>query len=227
MPEAVGDDPDRRQRHGRVESQLWVDEREDDPGPDDHHHALDSLHEPPADEVADGVQVVRRPRQHLSRRVTVVEGARVAQVRLVEELAHPRLDPHADPGRCEAPVEVDVEPARSEAGDGREVRPERLPVFVPADVDGVVDRPLDEDRDRDRDQRVQERARKREDAEPPLLPPDAEQAPEGRQHAEVGRVDGVRVRGHGYAPVGDRPPARSTSDRRRYQRGRLRSNCVS
>ena len=114
-PEAVGDEPDRRQRHGRVERQLRIDEDEDDPGRDDHHHALDPLHEPPADEVADGVEVVRRPRQHLAGRVPVVERAGVAQVGLVEELPHPRLDPDADPRGGVAAVEVDDERAAARA----------------------------------------------------------------------------------------------------------------
>ena len=107
-PEAVGDEPDQRQRDGRVEGEPGVDEPEDDPGRDDHHHALDPLHEPPADEVADRIEVVRRAGQHLAGRVPVVERARVAEVRLVEELAHPRLDPHADPGGRVAAVEVDA-----------------------------------------------------------------------------------------------------------------------
>ena len=188
-PEAVGDEPDRRQRHGRVERQLRVDEEEDDPGRDDHHHALHPLHEPPADEVADRIEVVRRPRQHLPGRVPVVEGAGVAEVGLVEELSHPRLDPHADPRGGIAAVEGDDGADRGEPDDDREVRPEGLWLLVVARVDRVVDRPLDQDRDRDRDQRVDERAPEAEDAELPLLQPEPEQASEGRQQAEVGRVD--------------------------------------
>jgi len=151
--EAVGDVPDRRQRHCRIERQLRIDEGEDDPGADDHHHALDPLHEPPADEVPDGIQVVRRPREHLAGRMPVVERARVAEICLVEELAHPRLDPDADPGGRIPAVEVDDEAQKSEPADGCEIR--RQQVFLVGD-DRVVDRPLDEDRDRDRDQRVEE-----------------------------------------------------------------------
>ena len=44
--------------------------------PIDHHHALDRLHDAPADEVADRVEVVRRARDDLAGRVPVVEGAR-------------------------------------------------------------------------------------------------------------------------------------------------------
>ena len=184
--EAVGDEPDRRQRHRRVERQLWVDEGEDDPGRDDHHHALRPLHEPPADEVADGIQVVRRPREHLPGRVAVVEGARVAEVRLVEELPHPRLDPDPDPGGRIPAVEVDDEAQQGEPADRREIGREL--VLLVRD-DRVVDRPLDEDRDDDRDQRVGERAREPEEAELPLLTPQPEQPAERGQQAEVGWFD--------------------------------------
>ena len=211
MPEAVGDVPDRRQGDCRVERQPRVDEYEDDSGRDDHHHALHPLHEPPADEVPDWVEVVRRPRQHLTGRVPVVEGARVAEIRLVEELAHPRLDPHADPRRREATTEVDDEADRRQSDDDRQVRPERLPVVVGADVDGVVDRPLDENRDRDRDQRVEKRAREPEDAEAPLLTPELEQPAEGRQQAEVGRIDGIHVRRHGEIALAAGPQPGATS----------------
>ena len=213
MSEAVGDQSDRRQRHGGVEGQLRIDDHEDDPGSDDHHHALDPLHQPPPDEVPDGVQVVRRPRQHLPGRVAVVERPRVAEVRLVEKLAHPRLDANSDPGGCEAAVESDDGADRRKADDDREVGPERLSVVtMVAEIDGIVDRVLDEDRDRDRDQRVDERARQSEDTKLPLLCPQPEQASEGRQHAEVGWVNVVHVRGHGETPVEHRPPARATRD---------------
>ena len=52
----------------------------------------------------------------------VVERARVAEVRLVEELAHPRLDPDADPRGREAAVEVDDEAQQGEPDDRGEVR---------------------------------------------------------------------------------------------------------
>src|SRR5262252_42157 len=129
MRKAVRDKADQRQRHGRVERQLWIDEREDDPGRNDHHHALHPLHKTPADEVADGIEIVRRPREHLAGRMPVVEGARVAEVRLVEELPHPRLDPDADPGGCVAAVEVDDEAQKGEAADGCEIG-RQLVLFV-------------------------------------------------------------------------------------------------
>ena len=56
----------------------------------------------------------------------VVERARVAEVRLVEELAHPRLDPDADPGGRVAAVEVDDEAQEGEPADGREIRREQV-----------------------------------------------------------------------------------------------------
>ena len=185
-PEAVRDEPDQRQRDGRVESELPVDEPEDDPGRDDHHHALHPLHEAPADEVADRIEVVRRPRQHLARGMPVVERPRVAEVRLVEQLAHPRLDPDADPGGGVTTVEVDDEAQECEPPDRGQIRRE---LVLLVGNDRVVDRLRDQDRDRDRDQRVGERAGQAEGSELPLLAPESEQASEGRQQAEVGRVD--------------------------------------
>ncbi len=188
---------DRRHRDGGVEREPRVDDHEHDRRGDDHHQALRPLHEPPADEVADGVEVVRRPREHLAGRMPVVERARVAQVRLVEQLAHPRLDPDPDPGGRVAAAEVDPEAEQGEDDDRGEVRPEPLRV---AD-DGAVDRALEQQRDRGRDQRVHERAGERPDAHAPLGAPEAEQPAEGRQQAEVGRIDGVRVFGHGKPPA--------------------------
>src|SRR5579863_1281736 len=103
----------------------------------------------------------------------------VAEVGLVEELAHPRLDPNADSRSREATVEVDREADGGEPSDDRQVGPERLLVRAAAGVDGMVDRPLDEDGDRDRDQRVGERARQAERPQAPLLAPEAEQPAEG------------------------------------------------
>ena len=137
MSEAVGDEPDQRQRDARVERQPRIDERENDPGSDDHHHALHPLHEPPPDEVADRVEVVRGPREHLPGRMPVVERARVAEVRLVEELAHPRLDPDADPGGRVPAVEVDDEAQEGEPADGCEIGREQV-LFV--GEDRLVDR---------------------------------------------------------------------------------------
>jgi hypothetical protein len=118
--------------------------------------------------------------------VPVVEGARIAEVRLVEELPHPRLDPDADAGSRVPAVEVDDEAEKCQPADGCEIG--RQLVLLVGD-DRVVDHPLDQDGDRDRDQRVRERAREREHAELPVLPPESEQASEGRQQAEVGRID--------------------------------------
>ena len=105
--EAQREHRDRRHRDRGVEREPRVDDHEHDPGGDDHHQALDPLDQAPADEVADGVEVVRRAREHLAGRVPVVERARVAQVRLVEQLAHPRLDADADARGRVASREVD------------------------------------------------------------------------------------------------------------------------
>ena len=191
--EAEREHRDRRHRDGGVEGKPRVDEHEHDPGSADHHQALHALHEPPADEVADGVEVVRRARQHLARRVPVVERARVAEVRRVQELAHPCLDADAD-ARCRVPArEVDEEARGREPDDREDVRPECACVRD----DRVVDGPLRQQRDRNRDQRVAEREREAESPEPPLGAPEPEQPAERRQQAEVGRIDGIRVLGHG------------------------------
>ena len=95
---------------------------------DDHHHALDRLDDAPADEVAHGVDVVRRARDHLAGRVPVVEGARVGEVRVVEQLAQPRLD--GDPDACGriAAREVDPEPDGRDRQDRAEIREEAAAV---------------------------------------------------------------------------------------------------
>ena len=64
------------------ERQHGVDADEHDRGADDHHRALRALHDAPADEVPDRVQVVRRAREHLPGGVLVVERTRIAEVRL-------------------------------------------------------------------------------------------------------------------------------------------------
>ena len=74
--EAQREHGDRRHRDRRVEREPRVHEHEHDPADDDHHQALHPLDEAPADEVADGVEVVRRAREHLAGRVPVVERAR-------------------------------------------------------------------------------------------------------------------------------------------------------
>ena len=112
-------------RDERDRGELHVDEAEDDRDPEDHHQRLDPLGHPPADEVADGVEVVRRARDDLAGRMAVVERARVAEVRLVEELAHARLDADAGARGCVPPREVDPEADERQHDDDREVRPER------------------------------------------------------------------------------------------------------
>ena len=122
--EEVGEDRDRRHREGRGQGELRVDDRQDDRGAGQHQDALDRLHDAPADEVPHRVDVVRRARDHLAGRVAVVEGAREAQVRVVELRAQPRLDGDADPGGRVAPREVDRRTGgprrrRSPRGTGR------------------------------------------------------------------------------------------------------------
>ncbi len=183
---------------------------EDDPGADDHQQALDRLDQPPADEVADRVEIVRRARQHLARRVPVVERARIRQVRLVEQLAHARLDANPDAGRRVAPREVDREAERGENEDRDEVGPQRRRVVD----DRVVDRLLDEQRDRDRDQRV-ERARRRTRARRAAT-----------RRARAGAACGASAAGRGRADRRDSrirawqeaPPAAHLSPGRREQR---------
>ena len=116
---------DQRHRDERDRGELRVHDEEDDRDADDHHHATGSLHHPPADEVADRIEVVGRARDDLAGGVAVVERARVAQVRLVEQLAHPRFDADAD-ARGRVPArEVGQEPEDREADDRDEVGPER------------------------------------------------------------------------------------------------------
>ena len=106
-PEREREQADERHREERDRGELHVHEEEDDRDPDDHHQRLDALRHAPADEVADGVEVVRRARDDLAGRVPVVERARVAEVRLVEQLAHARLDADAGARRRVAAREVD------------------------------------------------------------------------------------------------------------------------
>jgi hypothetical protein len=116
---------DRRHRHRRIERKARVHEQQHGGRGDDHHQALHPLHEPPADEVADRIEIVRRAREHLSGRVPVVERSREAEVRRIEELAHARLDPDADARGRVSPREVDEEADRREPDDRDDVRPER------------------------------------------------------------------------------------------------------
>ena len=116
--EAEREHGDRRHRDGGVEREPRIHEHEHDPRRHDHHQALHPLHEPPADEVADGIEVVRRAREHLTGGVAVVERARKAEIRGVEELAHARLDADADPRGRVAAREVDEEAHGGETDDG-------------------------------------------------------------------------------------------------------------
>ena len=105
-----------------IEREPCVHGDEDDRRADQHHHALDRLDDAPADEVADGVDVVRRPRDHLARRMPVVEGAREAKVGVVHHPAQPGLDGDADAGRRIAAGEVDAEADGRDERDQSEVR---------------------------------------------------------------------------------------------------------
>ena len=121
-------DRDRRHRKRRVEREPRVHGGEDDRRADDHHRALDALDDAPADEVAHGVDVVRRARDHLARRVPVEEGARIREVRVVEHPAQPRLDGDPDPGGREAAAEVDDEAQRRQQDDRAEIGQQQLVV---------------------------------------------------------------------------------------------------
>src|SRR5207253_2356444 len=120
-------------------------------------HALD---ESPADEVADGVEIVRRTREDLPGCVPVVEGTRIPQIRGVEELAHASFDPDAEARGRVAAREVDEEAQSGETDDGEDVRPEGLCVLD----DRVVDRLLHEQWNGDRDERVGEGEREADPA---------------------------------------------------------------
>ena len=125
--EDVGEDRDRRHRQGSDQREPGVDGDQHDGGTDEHHHALQRLHDAPADEVAHRVDVVRGARDHLAGGVPVVEGARVAQVGVVEHAAQPCLDSDADAGRGVAAGEVDARTAvrrsrRWPRGTGRAAR---------------------------------------------------------------------------------------------------------
>ena len=175
--EEPGQDRDRRHRERGVEREPRVHEREHDRGTRDHHRALHPLDDAPADEVAHGVDVVRRARDHLAGRMPVEEGPRVGEIGVVEHPAQPRLDGDPDPGRCEAAREVDAEAQRREHDDDPEIR--QQPAFVRAD-DRLVDHALDQHRDRDRERREGERAREPDRDQPPLLPPEWEEPAQGR-----------------------------------------------
>src|SRR6185437_5419340 len=56
-----------------------------------------------------------------------------------------------------------------------------------------------------------ERAREPEDAQAPLLAPEAEQPAEGRQQAEVGRIDGICIPRHGETALAAGPQPGATS----------------
>ena len=176
-------DRDRRQRERGEEREPCVHVQQDDRRGDDHHRALDSLHDAPADEVADGVDVVRRPRDHLAGRVPVVERTRVGEVGVVQQPAQARLDRDPDPRRGEAAREVDDEPQRREHEDCAQVRPE--PVVVGPD-DHLVDQALDQDGDRDREGGGGEREGEADRGKAPLFPPEREEAAQGRPEGRSG-----------------------------------------
>ncbi len=148
--EEVREDGDRRHHQGRGQRQLRVDGCEDDRSAPEHQDALDRLHDAPADEVPDGVDVVRRAADHLAGRVPVVERAREAQVRVVELRAQPCLDRDTDARSRVAPGEVDAEAQDRDHEDRDEVRHEERAVVA---VDRVVDGALDEDGDQERERR--------------------------------------------------------------------------
>ena len=179
-------DRDRRHRQRGVERQPRIDDREHDRRADDHHRALHALDDAPADEVADGVDVVRRARDHLAGRVPVEERARVGEVGVVEHPAQARLDRDPDPRGREAAREVDDEAQRGEQEDRAEVG--QQPLVVRAD-DRLVDDALDQDRDRDRERGEREREREAERDQAALLPPEREKPAQGRPEGEIGRVD--------------------------------------
>ena len=128
--EPVGQDRDRRHRERREERQPRVHAYEHDRRRDDHHRALDALDDAPADEVADRVDVVRRPRDHLAGRVPVEEFTRVREIGVVEQPAEACLDRDPDAGRGEPAREVDGEPQHREQEDRAEVRQQQV-VVVP------------------------------------------------------------------------------------------------
>jgi hypothetical protein len=77
-------------------------------------------------------------------------------------------------------------------------------------VDRLVDDPLDQDRDRERERGEDERAGEAEPDQPPLLPPEREEAAQGRPEGEIGRIDVV----HGLettVSAGCKPTSSATS----------------
>src|SRR5439155_13073319 len=131
---------------------------------------------------------VRGARDDLAGRVLVVERARETEIRLVQELAHARLDPDADPRSGVPAREVRDEADRREDDDRRQIRPETRAVAVNR-RDRVVDRLPDQDRDRQREPGRRHRAQEADEDQAPLLPPDPEQPDGSREEAEIGRVD--------------------------------------
>jgi hypothetical protein len=125
----------------------------------------------------------------LAGRVLVVERAREAEVRLVEQLAHPRLDPDADARGRVAAREVRPEAKHGEDDDRGEVRPQMCARLALLRRDRVVDPVADQDRDRQGEARRHDRAREAEQDQAPLLAPDAQQADHGGDEAEIWRVD--------------------------------------
>ena len=212
--EVPGQNAHGRHRDRGDEREPRVDEQEDDRRGRDHHRALDPLDDPPADEVADGVDVVRRARDHLAGRVAVEEGARIAEVGVVEEPAQARLDGDPDPRGREPPREVDEEADDRDGDDQPEQRQEPVAMLP---FDRIVDHELGQHGNRDREPGEGERARETEPDQAALLPPEGEEPPQGGADGEIGRVDGAHGRetpGRAEAR-GWRVDRRSTSSRRR------------
>ncbi len=146
--------------------------------------------------------------------MTVVEGARIPEVRLVEHRPQPRLDRDPDPGGRVPAGEVDAEAERGDDDDRREIGDEQRAV---ASVDRVVDGALDEDRDEQREQREHERAGEPDRDEPILRPPEREQVPDRRPESEIRGID-VR---HGVLLAVSRARCRTGSRPARAGRKRL------
>ena len=208
--EAPGQVRDGGHRDACAHREQRVDREQDDRRADDHHRALAHLDDAPADEVAHGVEVVRRARDDLTGRVSVVERARIGQVGGEQPAAHLVLDADADPRREEAPLEVDEHPDDREHGDPTQVRPQLAAV---AGHDRVVDRLLHEDRDRERAEGHEQRREQAERGQPPLVQPEPEEPASRRAEHEIGWVVGVvcheegergwRVRGGMRAHAGE------------------------
>ena len=168
--EAPGEQRDQRHREARVERQPGVDAEQHDRDADDHHHARADLHDAPADEVADRVEVVGRAREHLPGRVAVVERARIGEVGVVERGAQAVLDHDADARGDRAPRRVGRE---AQAGADRDQRRGRARARSdPSRRSSCRSRagPARGSRCRERSSRARTAGRCRRDAAPPTTP---------------------------------------------------------